>query len=126
MGLLVSHGAFNGSYTAFDRFRDAICQAIGGKWAKEHGDPWYWGEGYSKESHPGLHAFLCHSDCDGELTALECALLADELEAILPELDKLGMGAGHIERDGGYAAIANRFIEACRLAHKQGESLVFH
>ena len=125
MGLDISHGAFSASCGAFDRFRRAVAEAIGGSWPEHHGEEWFWGDGYSEQSHPGLFAFLSHSDCEGEISPQECGRLADELEALLPRLDALGDGAGHIARDGGYGDVCRQFIAGCRLAAERGEPLEF-
>lgn len=131
MGLDVSHDAFSGAYSAFNRFRQAVAKATGGSFPY-HDDPkldpnmWYAGDGMSPETHPGLWAFFTHSDCDGDIPPDLCAKLADELDAILPALELHGAGGGHIERDGGYAAVARRFIKGCREAHAAGEPLRFH
>lgn len=128
MGLAISHDAFRGAYSAFNRLRWAICQAMGGSWPETlSGDQiWYWGEGYSRKTHPGLHRFLCHSDCDGKIHPKTASKLADELEALLPEIEKQGMGEGHIEHQGGYRGVTEKLIAGCRLAAKEGKSLVFH
>ena len=131
MGLDCSHDAFHGAYSSFDRFRQAVAKAIGGSFP-EHKDReldpqmWYWGDGYSKETHPGLYVFLCHSDCGGDISPEDCEKVADELEVLLPAIESQGSGAGHIERDGGYGAVTRRFIKGCRLAAEKNERLDFH
>lgn len=136
MGLDVSHGAFSGSYSAFNRFRQAICKAMGGSFPPHEEDflsdgagpepaSWYWGDDYSEKTHPGLFALISHSDCEGEISPSDCDAIARELEAVLPRLDVLGIGFGHIQRDGGYGAVARRFIAGCRKAVDQKRPLVF-
>ncbi len=130
MGLDISYGAFNGSYLGFDRFRDALCRAMGGSWPP-HDDSslddefWYWGDDYGEDTHPGLQALLSHSDCDGIIPPKLCAALADELTALLPALASQGIGAGHIQAVGGYEAVAKRFIAGCRKAAKSKKGLAF-
>lgn len=130
MGLDTSHDAFHGAYSAFNRFRQAVAKAIGGSFPF-HDDTsldnklWYWGDGYGKESHPGLHCFFMHEDCDGEISPEDCARIADELEPLLPEIDEMGMGGGHIESQGGYGSVTRKFIAGCRLAAESNETLVF-
>jgi hypothetical protein len=133
MGLNVSHGAFRGAYSAFNRLRQVIVEGpMGGHWP----GPGQWLDGtgawtheedlgYSRETHPGLWEFLCHSDCDGEIEPEMCALVARDLEPLLPAMEALGMGVGHIERDGGYRAVLQRFIDGCRRAAEAGEPLLF-
>ena len=129
MGLDCSHDAFHGAYSAFDRFRRAVCEATGGKWpdtmATDGHGYWTFGEGRTNDGNPGLYAFLCHSDCDGEIGPELCGKLAVEMEAILPALDAKGLGGGHIERFGGYGGVARRFIAGCRAAHAANEPLEF-
>lgn len=125
MGLDCSHDAFSGAYSAFMRFRIAVAEATGGRWDEKEGF-FYFGEGYDSVSHPGLYEFMGHSDCDGVITPEMCARVADDLEALIPELGKKGLGAGHLLRDGGYAAVAERFIKGCREAAAANESLEFH
>ena len=136
MGLDCSHGAFNGAYSAFNRFRKAIATAMGGSFpphdreSDDEGTPlhrgmWYWGNGYSRETHPGLFALLAHSDCDGEISPEDCGKIVEELEALLPAIEALGNGSGHIERDGGYGMITHRFISGCLEAFEANEPLVF-
>ena len=120
MGLTVSHDAFNGSYCAFNRFRQAIALAMGGSFPP-HSDPdlfnetWYWGKDYGHRTHPGIFVLLSHSDCEDEISPADCVLVADELEALEP----------NIARDGGYVVVCRRFVTGCRLAAERGEPLEF-
>ena len=134
MGLDVSHDAFHGAYSAFNRFRKSICRAMGGSFPPhdteyhEDGDKllprlWYWGHGYGPETHPGLEVLLSHSDCDGVISPADCVAVADDLEALLPHIT--GHGSGHIADQGGYAEVTRKFIDGCRLAAAKGEDLVF-
>jgi hypothetical protein len=86
---------------------------------------WYWGDGYSEETHPGLFVFFMHSDCDGEIAPEKCVQVADELEALLPAVEAEGQGAGHIESAGGYGAVLERFIKGCRMAAAANVPLEF-
>ena len=130
MGLNCSHGAFSGAYSAFNRFRQAVAKAANGSFPPHDiegldDNLWYWGDGYSKETHPGLYIFFSHSDCDGEISPEDCVKIANELEELLLELEKMGIGMGHIARQGGYAAVCRKFIDGCRLATKRKECLEF-
>jgi hypothetical protein len=148
MGLDISHDAFHGAYSAFNRFRVAVCYVTGGSfpphWKLDkygehildsHGMPiidekfdremWYWGKRYSKKTHPGLFELLSHSDCDGEISPKLCNKLADEIEALLPALHALGIGSGHIQCAGGYGEVARKFIEGCRRAAAENKPLIF-
>jgi hypothetical protein len=100
---------------------------MGGEWPNliSGDDTWYWGDGYSHDTHPGIGVLLNHSDCDGEIDPVTCIDVAVELEALLLALDAQGGGGGHIERDGGYGSVARKFIAGCREAAKAGEPLEF-
>lgn len=130
MGLDCSHNAFSGAYSAFNRFRQAVAKAAGGS-SPPHEDKaldpgwWYIDDQYTQKTHPGLFAFMNHSDCDGEIFPAMCINVADDLEELLPEIAKQGTGGGHLERDGGLEAVAKRFIEGCRKAAEAGEDLLF-
>lgn len=130
---------FSGSYAAFNRFRWAVCRAMGGgSWPLldpyeeiRQGPCLYWcfpGPGYSEETHPGLCAFLSAPDNDwaetnpnvvykaSGLGGSMAGKLAKELEELLPELDKFGLGDGHILGAGGYKEVAKGIIAACKAA----------
>ncbi len=141
MGLDCSHGAFSGAYSAFGRLRCAAAVAAGGSYPPHHDPPelrkhlglntldpgrWYIPAGVTDESHPGLYLFFNHSDCDGMFTPAECDLVADDLSELLPLIDDTLPSDGHIERDGGFRAVLQRFIDGCRRASMAGEPLVFH
>ena len=73
--------------------------------------------------YPGLHTFLCHSDCDGEIHPPDAHDLANELEALLPQLELL-VAQGDDE-PGWYAEKARKLIAGCRRAVAANEPLVF-
>ena len=133
MGLDCSHNAFHGAYSSFNRFRQFVSKSIGGSYPP-HEDKslneayWYLPDGMTSETHKGLYEFLGHSDCDGEISPEMCKIVADELEAIIPqmkELEKTTEAVGHTLRDGGYVAVAKSFIKGCRIAHQANEPLRF-
>lgn len=131
MGLDVSHGAYNGGYISFGRFRHIVAKATGGSFPPHEdrsldNNLAYIGDGYSRETHPGLYAFLEHSDCEGEISPELCIKLAYELEALLPKIEALdGSAGGHISKKGGFVKVTKDFIAGCRLAHERGEPLIF-
>lgn len=135
VGLDTTHDAFHGAYSAFNTFRKFLLKSIGGRFPphadkKLLHDHWYWGDEseFNSETHKGLLEFFRHSDCDGEISPVMCKLIADEMESILPHVEKLAEteeAYGHILRDGGYVEVAKRFIEGCRLAHELNEPLEF-
>lgn len=123
MGLNCSHGAFDGAYSAFHRFRGAICTAAGGVWDIE--GRWEIPEEIYN-ANDGLVELLSHSDCDGEINPEMCVKVADDLEKLLPIIEANDNGgSGHIARDGGFAAVTRKFIDGCREAAKLGEPLEF-
>ncbi len=150
MGLDCSHDAFHGAYSAFNRLRQCVAEAMGGSYPSHwqylaggtlaydsHGkvcykpglddERWYWGDGYSAETHPGLMEFLRHSDCDGEISPEMCVKVADDLEALLPKIEALGWSPpGHIAARGGFVEVTRKFIAGCRAAAAAGEPLCFY
>lgn len=133
MGLDISHDAFHGKYSAFNSFRKFVCKSIAGSFPPHENkalvdDMWYWGEGYNKESHPGLFEFFCHSDCDGEISPELCSVVANDLDNILPLIEELAKSEpahGHILRNGGFVEVTKQFIIGCRLASERNEPLEF-
>lgn len=123
MGLDVSHGAFSGAYSAFHRWRVALCKAAGGGF-DEVNNCFSWDD--RMEQWPGFRVLLCHSDCDGEISPSDAASCADALETLLPVLDKMGDGGGHIARNGGFGQVTRDFIDGCRLAAERNEPLRFY
>jgi hypothetical protein len=144
MGLDTTHGAFNGAYSAFNRFRQIIAKAMGGSYPPHEiplvisdGDiitepdqevfyiPGKWSQ--FQIDRPGLSAFLLSNDCEGEFTPEICKQMADELEVLLPEIEKLDDGGGgHIERNGGFVAVTKKYIAGCRLAYGNNETLEYY
>lgn len=122
MGLDVSHDAFSGAYSAFNRFRQIVAKAWGGSYPP-HDDKtldreWvYLPDGGGNGEHPGLVAFLSSSDCDGEFSPKVAGMIADEMEALLPRIKELD--------DGGYYAVAVKYIKGCRLAKSKRQKLIY-
>lgn len=149
MGLDCSHDAFHGAYTAFNCLRQFVCKATGGShpphwvysptgmplqdesgWLKHIPDLedgyFYCGEDYTKDKWPGLYEFLSHSDCDGEIAPEMCVKVADDLEKLIPQMEKLQWEAhGHIAKAGGFMSAVRKFIAGCRAAAAAGEPLCF-
>ncbi len=134
MGLTCSHGAFDGAYSAFNQFRQFIAKATGGSFPPHENkdlspNHWYFGDGYNNETHKGLYEFLTHSDCDGEISPEICVEVYKDLEALMPNIEKLAetepIGSGHLARDGGYVQVTKEFIKGCKLASLSNEPLEF-
>lgn len=122
MGLDCSHSAYSGPYGAFDEFREAVAVAAGV-------DMW----GFGADEGSGLHIFLDHPDDHGSLTPGECDLVADDLERLLPRIEAVEASGGviatkdgHVESEGGFAAVTKKFIAGCRKASANGEDLEFY
>lgn len=151
MGLDVSHDAFRGAYSAFNRLRQCVCKALG----EEHSFPPHYvylergivlqdKDGFCvchpdkkeefmyipddlKRDKPGLYEFLVHSDCDGEISPELCVNVANDLEQLLPRVKALNWEAyGHIAAYGGYAETLQLFIDGCRSAASANEPLRFY
>lgn len=114
MGLDVSHDAWSGAYSRFNRFRVAVGKAAGVDYPEGIGDDIISFPIDYKDTNPGLYEFFCHSDCDGEISPDLCRQLANEMEAILP----LIRGEDFPER-------AVQFILGCRDAAEANEPLEF-
>ncbi|WPS85394.1 hypothetical protein SMD22_01840 (plasmid) [Brevibacillus halotolerans] len=135
MGLRVSHNAFEASYPAFNRFRKFVLTSIGGSYPPHKqedldGNRWYWDTDmpFSSETHSGLTEFLCHSDCDGEISPEMCKVVADELESILPYIEALEekeSATGQLLARGGYVQVTKDFMDGCKEAHLKNEPLEF-
>jgi hypothetical protein len=141
MGLDCSHDAFHGAYSAFNRLRQEVCKAAGGRFPYyseedkiylrdvqkvEHisDGRWYVPDEVSREAWPGLYIFLEHQDCEGVISPADCKLVADDLTKLLPLIS--AEGHGHLARDGGARAVVQQFIDGCLKAHDANEELIFH
>lgn len=126
MGLDTSHDCWHGAYSAFMRWRQAVAKAAGiGNLNLMEG--FYGGEGggisWALLGDDPLVKLLHHSDCEGSLDAVDCGPIADRLESLLPALDAMGDGGGHV---GGYGDKTRTFIAGLRLAASRGEDVEFH
>ena len=138
MGLDISHDAFSGSYSKFNRLRQVIATAMGGSFPPHtdqklypNENKWYASWDYTESSHPGLYAFMNHSDCDGDIPPGTAEQLADELEELLPKIEKLlpkiedFVAEGRILEQPSYSARVRKLIAGCRLAARRNELLEF-
>jgi len=69
---------------------------------------------------------LNHSDCEGELTPVECKQIAEGIDEILKGISK--EEAEHPENTYPFSHInkAKQFREGCLLAHSLNENIDFH
>lgn len=136
MGLVITHDAYEGSFEAFNLFRKELLAAIGGKYLPKLSvnttvKNWFFSKDsvFSDETHKGLVEFFNHSDSDGAITPEMCKVIADELENILPLIQKYESTQAsknqQIISRGGYVQMTIDFIKGCRLAHSNNESLDF-
>lgn len=133
MGLVISHGAYEGGYIRFNIFRTDILRSIGGSFPP-HNDPklkseqWYWrvdgktDDKFNRKNYPGLYTFLCHSDCDGEIKLVDVKLLKKELKSILPLIEKYALSNDKSELIG----MTETLISGCESAITDNQSLQFY
>lgn len=124
MGLNLTHGCWDGAYSAFHRWRSAVAEAAGLPQLEEM-DGYSPGTGISwAELKPDiLHVLLNHSDCDGSIAAEFCGPLAERLRELLPELSLLPHSSGYID-DTVERTV--RFIDGLEWAAESGEDVEFH
>lgn len=121
MGLDTTHGAWNGAYSAFMRWRKKIAELCG------LGDLSQF-EGYdgirplSDIQDEGIRILLSHSDCDGELTPEECEKIASSLSLLLAAPINIDDMGGHI---GNFKFKTETFIRGCQIAVGRNENIVF-
>lgn len=114
MGLDISHGCWYGAYSAFMRWRTALCDAAGYGAINLR-------EGFTLPGIPWpaddvLTVLLAHSDCDGEIAWEDCGPLAARLEELLPALEEAGL----------YVEKTQQFIEGLDHAARSKENVEFH
>lgn len=143
VGLWVSHDCWDGSYSAFLRWRHTLAEAAGykireptdeeraaGVYSKTVDLPWdefrpehYQGDwnGFVPGDDPLLY-LLVHSDCDGVIHPEQGAHIAARLEQLLPLLDDTEP-IGHIRPH--MRGTTQRFIDGLRAAVKANEDVEF-
>jgi len=80
MGLSFSHGTAQWAYSGFNRFRERLARQMGFDLNEMQGftEPPEAGKTWDHIKDP-IKYLLYHSDCDGTLTARQCALIAPRL-----------------------------------------------
>jgi len=119
MGLDVTHGCWQGSYSAFNRFRDALWRVT----YPENPGGWQNMPSGAFKAFPSdepMDYLFYHSDCEGDLEVWMLQPLADRLEAIATALP--ADGTGHLARLG-IRGTALQFAKGCREAAAAGESV---
>lgn len=127
MGLDISHDAWSGSYSAFDRWRTKLAEVAGiplnlmeGHWDGTPAHPML-PLSWAALSPDPLHVLLHHSDCDGIIEVKYLKGLAERLEQILPLLPDEDAG-GHIRN---WREKTQTFIDGCWAAYESDEPLEF-
>lgn len=138
MGLNCSHGAWDGPYSKFNRFRQYVGKACGGSFPPHDAE---FVERYRAETGEepdardviwddevipadllrGGKTFLEHSDCDGEISPADCIHVARFLRWAAPLMPAAGSARGPDDPQ----AWAERFASGCDRAAMAGEPLTF-
>lgn len=132
MGLVISHGAFEGGYIRFNRFRGDLLEAIGGSFPPHKNNKlsenrWYWQDNgkesllYNRDNYRGIYEFLSHSDCDGMISLELVKLLYKELNELLPIILKFSK----TNRKQELLVNTMNLINGCELAILNSENLSF-
>lgn len=85
------------SYGGFKLFRERLAESEGFDLSQMAG---FGGTRDWDEITTDLKPLLCHSDCDGEMTAAECAQVAPRLYGVLASWDQRGIDLMHDLRSG--------------------------
>ena len=129
MGLHVSHGCWNASYSQFMWFRVNIAKYIGIELLSMEGYTDNGVQGIPWDSLPpnALHTLLHHSDCDGSIRYADARKLADALESLLvTNTLEVFAPADHTRESVGYwrNEIEN-WIRGCRQAARERKVVRF-
>ena len=92
-------------------------------WDKYETDEYLYGNSDTEIPDEPLILLVAHSDCEGDIYPKQANAIADRLEELLPEFDKIE-GGGHIR--GTYGDTTRQFIKGLRKAAKRGEKVGFH
>jgi hypothetical protein len=126
MGLDTSHNAWHGPYSSFNRFRHWLASKAGINLSEYYG---YGSKTATKDLDSINHKImplLNHSDCDGELTPVECKQIAEGIDEILNGLSKEEIEDPENEYHFSHLNKAKQFRDGCILAHSLNENIDFH
>jgi len=119
MGLDTSHDCWHGSYGSFNTWRTKVCEVAGyGNLRDRHG----FGGDLEWPEEDALTILLYHSDCDGEIDWMDCKLIADRLESLLPAMSVADSNNDYAR----YACRTRQFISGLKAAYKAKEDVEFH
>lgn len=121
MGLDTTHGAWNGPYSSFNKFRYSLADQIDIDLGEYNG---YGGDKELSSINHDLMPLFNHSDCDGELTPDECLKISIGLKSVLDKLH-LKDTPSHFEFTRFVDCII-KFRNGCILAYLENENIEFH
>ena len=132
MGLATSHNCWSGSYSSFSEWRRKISEVSGfgdmmeyDSFSQPHENPNLMIVGTRVWPDDPIASLLSHSDCDGSIPWIDCVKMADELEKLLPALERSDRTV-LASLDYGNVAKTEQFIKGLRLAHSLKEDVEFH
>lgn len=126
MGLDMTHGCWNGPYSEFGEWRDAVAKAAGhADWINvvkinDDRDGRLFGRWPDGEPADPLNVLWAHSDCDGIIAARHCVPLAKALRALVHKLK------GSIYEPGSMQWLTIRFAAGLLYAASRNENVEFH
>lgn len=127
MGLIVSHGCFDGGYIKFHHWRSKVAEVAGYGNLEDMegyeaiGVPAGSGIDWPSFEEDPLVELLRHSDCDGKISYEKCSAIANRLESILPSL----LIAEKLNDTDHYHTIAKGWVKGLRNASQLHEDIEF-
>ena len=133
MGLGITHDSWQGAYSSFGVFREALAREAGigdpfkiGRFRFTNGN--LWGDWEETPEDP-LWVLLVHYDCEGIIRARDAGPLADRLEKIMENMksdhpDPENSGIHWVE--ARLRATTQQFINGLRAASAAEEDLEFY
>lgn len=126
MGLHMSHGCWDGAYSAFHRFRTLIAMFAGlpPLDRMEGFCDASWAISWKSLEPDVLHELLNHSDCEGEINWECCDLLADRLEDVKGNVDER-VKSFECGQMPNFVECIDEMIEGLRYAYQKQENIEF-